>query len=337
MGSMPNPDLASSDDELKDFPCRPFKVVYNFAPVPIPENFLSTSNPPPDAQPVTLTPVDFTSVLPEYEGTYAVVLENVLSPSECAQLLRMAEASVPEADRYERRVKKPSHGGKEAATTTTTNDDSAAAPAPTVFKDPWRPACVSVGADLEVLQRDYRRGDRIVWDEQEITDRLWARCAQAPGLLEKLAVVGPDEPAAPFKSRYGANPPWRFLRINRRMRFLKYRRGDFFRPHCDGAFADSSDGKYRQTLFTLHLYLNDSKAEAAAAGRGPTDLVGGATPFLSRDGSRRIDVNPRCGRVLIFQHNKLRHSGDDVVDGVKYTMRTDLLYEMVELEKDEGK
>ncbi|TLD28300.1 hypothetical protein PspLS_03296 [Pyricularia sp. CBS 133598] len=328
MASITNHDLEYSEDEQTDFSFRPFKVVYNFAPVPIPDDFLSTVNPPPDAQPMTLTPIDFSSVLPEYEGSYAVVLENVLSPSECAQLVKMAEASVPEADRYERRVKKRRRGGKETAAA------ASSPPAPEVFRDPWRPACVSVGADLEILNRDYRRGDRIVWDEQELTDRLWARCAQAPGLLEQLAVIGPEDAPAPFKSRYSANPPWRFSRINRRMRFLKYRRGDFFRPHCDGAFVDSSDGKHRQTLFTLHLYLNDSKAEAAAAGREPSDLVGGSTPFLSKDGSRRIDVNPRCGRVLIFQHNKLRHSGDDVVYGTKLTMRTDLLYEMVSLEEE---
>nr|POE79725.1 hypothetical protein CFP56_07790 [Quercus suber] len=35
---------------------------------------------------------------------------------------------------------------------------------------------------------------------------------------------------------------------------------------------------------------------------------------------------PRCGRILLFQHRDLLHSGDDVVRGVKYTMRTDLMY-----------
>lgn len=243
MASIPDPDLEFSDDEQQDRSFRPFKVVYNFAPVPIPDSFLSTANPPPDAQLVTLTPVDFSSVLPEYQGCHAVVLENVLSPSECAQLLRMAEASVPEADRYERRVKKKprrssssSGGGKQS-----TDDASSSPPtAPEVFRDPWRPACVSLGANLEILDRGYRRGDRIVWDEQELTDRLWARCAQAPGLLEQLAFIGPDDPAAPFKSRYSANPPWRFSRINKRMRFLKYRRGDFFR---------------RMFLFSLFFYF----------------------------------------------------------------------------------
>ena len=37
---------------------------------------------------------------------------------------------------------------------------------------------------------------------------------------------------------------------------------------------------------------------------------------------------PEAGRVLIFQHRDLVHSGDDVLNGVKYTMRTDLMYEL---------
>lgn len=56
-------------------------------------------------------------------------------------------------------------------------------------------------------------------------------------------------------------------------------------------------------------------------------LQGGATPFHSRDMKRRIDVNPRAGRILLFQHKDLIHSGDYVTSGVKYTMRTDLMYE----------
>lgn len=40
----------------------------------------------------------------------------------------------------------------------------------------------------------------------------------------------------------------------------------------------------------------------------------------------RYDVLPKAGRVLLFQHRDLIHSGDDVLSGTKYTMRTDLLY-----------
>lgn len=40
----------------------------------------------------------------------------------------------------------------------------------------------------------------------------------------------------------------------------------------------------------------------------------------------RIDVVPKCGRVLMFQHRNILHSGDDVLGGTKLTMRTDLMY-----------
>jgi hypothetical protein len=33
------------------------------------------------------------------------------------------------------------------------------------------------------------------------------------------------------------------------------------------------------------------------------------------------------GRVLIFQHKGLIHSGEPVTAGTKYTMRTDIMYE----------
>jgi hypothetical protein len=40
-----------------------------------------------------------------------------------------------------------------------------------------------------------------------------------------------------------------------------------------------------------------------------------------------LDVDPKAGRVLIFQHRRLLHSGDTVSAGIKYTMRSDLMYE----------
>lgn len=79
----------------------------------------------------------------------------------------------------------------------------------------------------------------------------------------------------------------------------------------------------------MHLYLNDSKAEVGDA----ADLVGGATSFLDTGEDKKIDVDPRTGRVLIFQHDGLYHCGDEVKAGVKYTMRTDIIYELVKKDK----
>lgn len=49
-----------------------------------------------------------------------------------------------------------------------------------------------------------------------------------------------------------------------------------------------------------------------------------------KDESVILDVDPKMGRVLIFQHAGLLHSGAEVQEGIKYTMRTDLLYKRVD-------
>ena len=90
--------------------------------------------------------------------------------------------------------------------------------------------------------------------------------------------------------------------------------------HCDGTYETPSGDQ--RSFYTLHLYLNDSIASGG-------DVKGGATTFHSVDRSCRLDVNPKMGRVLIFQHAHLVHSGDEVQAGIKYTMRSDLMYERI--------
>lgn len=273
---------------------RPVKTRYSSKHVAIPDSYLVDA--PPDAAPITYTPIDFSQTsLPEYSACYAAVLDNVLSPSECAQLLELAEASVDEAD----------YGGDGT--------------------DPWQPARVNVGGGFEVLMPDYRLSDRIIWDSQDIVDRLWARMATVPDLLGRLRAFSEhDLGGGGLKRNDKPGMDWKFGRLNKRLRFLRYGNGHFFRPHCDGQYGEQGpDGEVLRTWFTVHLYLNDSKAEVDTA-----DLEGGATSFLSSDEKRRLDVDPKAGRVLVFQHRRLYHSGDDVVAGTKFTVRTDILYEL---------
>lgn len=279
--------IGANQPVKKKQPQAPVKPIYRSNNVAIPDEFLRSH--PADARPITHSPIEFgNTVLPEYGGCYAVVLDNVLSPSECTQLLQLAEDSVMDEDK---------------------EDGSS-----------WRPALVNVGGGYEVEIPHYRKSDRIIWDNQEIVDRLWARMAVLPEIQEKLSVLpGLDAGRSVQKSKY------EFFRVNKRLRFLKYTPGQFFKPHCDGPYGETTpEGHMVQTYMTVHLYLNDSQQEA-----GPgVDLVGGATSFLSRDDSRRLDVDPKAGRVLIFQHARLRHCGDDVKAGTKYTVRTDIMYKM---------
>ncbi|KAI1735441.1 hypothetical protein F4680DRAFT_461711 [Xylaria scruposa] len=270
---------------------QPVKTVYRSKDVAIPDDFLKSD--PADAQPITHEPIDFkNSVLPEYDGCYAVVLDHVLSPSECTQLLKLAEDSVMDEDK---------------------EDGSS-----------WRPALVNIGGGYEVEIPDYRKSERIIWDNQEIVDRLWARMAALPEIRDKLS--SPPELGADTSEEAAK---YVFYRVNKRLRFLKYIPGQFFKPHCDGPYGETTpEGDYVETFITVHLYLNDSQQEV-----GPgVDLIGGATSFLSRDETRKLDVDPKAGRVLLFQHSRLKHSGDSVVAGEKFTVRTDIMYKMPRFE-----
>ncbi|KAK6839909.1 oxidoreductase domain-containing protein [Apiospora arundinis] len=275
----------------------PVKTSYESREVAVPEGFLRDERRTADS--ISYKVIDFKETdLPQFAPCYASVLDNVLTPAECETLLTLAESSVRDEDK-------------------------------TAEGSPWRPAMVNVGNGYEMLDSSYRNSDRIIWDHQDVVDRIWARIAQVPGIMEKLGSVTGEELLGVAKP--GKQPTvWDFHAVNKRMRCLKYGSGQFFAPHCDGSYSykDEDDGTVYRTHYTVHIYLNDSKAEASDEDKDKTELEGGATTFLSTDETRRLDVNPKAGRVLIFQHRRLYHSGDNVLAGTKYTIRTDLLYKL---------
>ncbi|KAF3353665.1 Cytoplasmic dynein 1 intermediate chain 1 [Verticillium dahliae VDG1] len=196
--------------------------------------------------------------------------------------------------------------------------------------------------------------DRIVWDEDEVVRRLWARLRLARH-ADGAPFFADDGPLA-WAAGDAVDGGWRFWGLNRRMRFLRYGPGQFFRrqsylffffffffscgqakrkkrtdsttAHCDGTYEEVSEGRHRRTYYTVHFYLNDS-VQAVGDDAG-ADLRGGATCFLSYDEKRRLNVDPKAGRALIFQHPRMYHAGDDVLAGTKYTMRTEMMYELVD-------
>jgi len=75
-------------------------------------------------------------------------------------------------------------------------------------------------------------------------------------------------------------------------------------------------------LATLQIYL------------GEKDVEGGATRIIGNNG-HYVDIEPKQGRVLLFQHRHLFHSGEGVIKGVKYTLRSDLLYTVKDANEEE--
>ncbi|KAI9660903.1 MAG: hypothetical protein M1821_009230 [Bathelium mastoideum] len=179
----------------------------------------------------------------------------------------------------------------------------------------WEPALLNVGQGRQRLATDVRQCGRIIWDSHDTVGKIWARVGDHVPELGALSQQPNVTGTGPAKRK----ETWQMTRLNERMRFLKYTSGDYFKPHCDGCY-ETPDGQER-SYYTLHLYLNDKDSNPMGE-----ELVGGATTFFSMNMQRRLDVEPRTGRVLIFQHRNLLHSGDDVLGGLKLTLRTDIMF-----------
>jgi len=102
----------------------------------------------------------------------------------------------------------------------------------------------------------------------------------------------------------------RLIGLNERLRMYRYRVGQRFEPHMDHWYQPNEK---RITLHTILVYFND-------------DFDGGETRFQEQI---EQTVVPKSGKVAIFQH-KIRHEGCPVRRGIKYAMRSDVIYEGLE-------
>ncbi|RHY86600.1 hypothetical protein DYB37_006138 [Aphanomyces astaci] len=153
----------------------------------------------------------------------------------------------------------------------------------------YEPALLNVGYGRHVLRPDVRNNDRCIIDDVATASIVWDRVRpHLPSTFQGKPVVG----------------------VNERLRFLRYYPGQEFKPHCDGSYR-RPDGS-EQSYITIQIYLN-----------GGDDLEGGDTVIFDRDNT--IKVHPVPGRVLIFQHYNVEHSGAPVINGVKYAIRSDIM------------
>ena len=95
--------------------------------------------------------------------------------------------------------------------------------------------------------------------------------------------------------------------LNERFRFYKYEIGQRFNKHKDGAYVRNENDK---SFYTFMIYLND-------------DFEGGSTDF-----ENEISIQPKTGNALVFLH-PLRHIGTRVTKGVKYAIRSDVMYKRI--------
>jgi hypothetical protein len=97
--------------------------------------------------------------------------------------------------------------------------------------------------------------------------------------------------------------------VNEHLRCYEYQPGHRFAPHSDGAFVRNQQ---ERSWYTYMVYLNDG-------------FEGGETVFLVEP---EVVITPKAGAALFFQH-PIIHEGSEVHAGVKYVVRTDLMYRAV--------
>ena len=145
-----------------------------------------------------------------------------------------------------------------------------------------------------VVRKDIRNNDRVMIDDPTLATELFAR-------------------AEPFL------PPnfliWTPVGLNERFRYYRYTKGQKFDWHFDGAFTRENG---ESSKLTFMIYLNDG-------------FLGGETVFNTKrlgsiyDTDPVLRVFPTAGTALLFRHDVL-HTGAMVLDGVKYVIRTDVMY-----------
>ena len=94
--------------------------------------------------------------------------------------------------------------------------------------------------------------------------------------------------------------------LNEMFRFYKYNPTQRFKMHIDGSYKrNESEFSY----YTFMIYLNDG-------------YEGGETKFASGE-----IIIPKTGTALIFEHRQ-RHEGTSLISGIKYVLRSDIMYKL---------
>ena len=172
------------------------------------------------------------------------------------------------------------------------------------------------------LPRSVRHNDSLTWIVDEQTDGIiWQRIAH---LMDDRQAIFDDCKA---------------LGINARFRFYRYNPEDYFKPHSDGSWpgsriindqlvANAYPDRYSQMSFLI--FLSD-------------DFQGGETRFLvnaddptkpakANNKVKNVDIRTPAGSVLCFPHGMhplhCIHSSVPITEGVKYIIRTDVLFEL---------
>lgn len=155
----------------------------------------------------------------------------------------------------------------------------------------------------EYAQRECGRLSKVDWD---MADKLYQRMRF---LVEEIANV--------VQITSSNHPVYKPLTCNGNLRLYRYDKSMAFGKHYDDSDTISKffGGK---TELTVLIYLSTCK--------------GGATRFYPNTRNKKknegVAFEPEVGSILLHVHGDrcLEHEADPVIEGVKYVLRTDIVY-----------
>lgn len=142
---------------------------------------------------------------------------------------------------------------------------------------------------------------RCVFEDRELAQSYWERIRSHVPELSATYTDGVN-PSPDLHAPLASFQP---CGLNELLRCYKYLPSEEFRRHEDFAFEWSET---RRTFYTVLFYLNE-------------EYTGGETCF------DHTMVTPETGLAVVFPH-ELYHSGNRVESGVKYALRSDVIFEV---------
>ena len=145
----------------------------------------------------------------------------------------------------------------------------------------------------------FRDNDRLLVQQPRLAAALWARVQMfVPAEIDGRRPIG----------------------LNKAVRIYRYRPGQRFGQHVDGSVQCPDTGAWSE--YTVLVYLN---------GGGDDELRGGETTFWKGTGKKQtvaLSFPPARGACLLHGHGHrcLLHAGEEVQRGVKYLLRSDVMY-----------
>jgi prolyl 4-hydroxylase len=163
-------------------------------------------------------------------------------------------------------------------------------------------AGLAVGDDTYRVNLAARNNLRVVVDDVTLSAALWGRVRPHVDAQHEGAAVR------------GLN--WRF-------RVYRYEVGQRFSPHYDVR----TRLPVGETRFSLVIYLNDGFEGGCARFFEEKDKASRRGQGRGRkfDNRERFALRPPVGSAVVFDH-LLLHEGAEVTAGVKYAVRSDLIY-----------